>query len=222
MTSGMTVDFDTKSFKRLIAWQKAQALTVDIFTITKDFPADQKFSTVSQMTRCASSIGANLAEGNGSGFPRKTLNFYSIARGSSEELRSWIDLSLRLDFINQKVHDELNEATQEVIRLIIALIRKVQKEIDHAPSAPKTRKRTLDKQKLSSYSGAKQEGSRVHDEDFEFEVAVLQWIERAKMERVELMTKEDQLRMMTTDEGRFLPDVPREEAQWRYRGRRYR
>ena len=220
MASGKTVDFNTKSFKHLIAWQKAQALTVDIFTITKGFPSDQKFSTVSQMTRCASSIGANLAEGNSSGFPRKILNFYSIARGSSEELRSWIDLSLRLDFINQKVHDELDEATQEVIRLIIALIRKVQKEIDNASPAPRTRKRTLDKQQLSPYSGAKQGGSKVNDDDFEFEVAVLQWIQQSKADRVKLMREEDQLRIMTTDEGRFLPDVPREEGQWRYRGRK--
>ncbi|GMA58045.1 hypothetical protein GCM10025858_25480 [Alicyclobacillus sacchari] len=157
LANGKTVDFDTRSFKRLIAWQKAQALTVDIFAITKEFPADQKFSTVSQMTRCASSIGANLAEGNSSCFPRKTLSFYSIARGSADELISWLDLCLRLGFINQKVHDELDEATQEVIRLIIALIRKVQKDINQSsPVPPQTKNRSVDKRKLLSYPEAKQ------------------------------------------------------------------
>jgi len=221
LANGKMADFDSRSFKHLIAWQKAQTLTANVFTITKGFPAHQKFSTVSQMTRCASSIGANLAEGNSAvQFPRKILSFYSIARGSADELRSWIDLCLRLEYIDQKVHDELDEATQEVIRLIIALIRKVQKEINHASPAPRSRKRTLDKQKLSTYSGAKREGSLVHDNDLDFEVAVLQWGEQLKAERVELMRKQDQLRMMTSDEGRFLPDVPREEGQWRYRGRK--
>ncbi|GMA64203.1 hypothetical protein GCM10025859_46430 [Alicyclobacillus fastidiosus] len=59
----------------------------------------------------------------------------------------------------------------------------------------------------------------MHDDDFDFEVAVFQWIEQSKAERVEVMRREDQLRMMTNDEGRFLPDVPREEGQWRYRRR---
>ncbi|WP_067625056.1 four helix bundle protein [Alicyclobacillus acidiphilus] len=220
MANGRGADFDSRDFRHLIAWQKAQSLAVKVFDITKQLPSQEKYGIISQMTRCASSIAANLAEGNGSCFPRKTLSFYSIARGSADELRSWLDLCLRLDFINQKVHDELDEATQEVIRLIIALIRKVQNEINHTSPAPRSHKRTLDKQKLSPYSGTKQEGSKVNDDDFEFEVAVLQWIEQSKSERVELMRKEDQLRMMTNDEGRFLPDVPREEGQRRYRGRK--
>lgn len=221
MSNGKTADFDTRSFRHLIAWQKAQELAVNIYTITKELPSQERYGIISQMTRCASSIGANLAEGNSSCFPRKTLSFYSIARGSADELTSWLDLCLRLGFINQKVHDELDEATQEVIRLIIALIRKVQKDINQSSLVPpQTKRRSVDKRKLLSYPEAKQGGSQVNDDDFEFEVAVLQWAEQAKAERVELMRKQDQLRMMTSDDGRFLPDVPREEGQWRYRGRK--
>ncbi|WDL98848.1 four helix bundle protein [Alicyclobacillus sp. ALC3] len=219
MGNNNNVDFDTRDFRRLIAWQKAQELTVEVYRITEDYPAFERYGVVSQMQRAASSIGANIAE-SGVEFPKKILSFYAIAKGSASELLSWIHLSLHLSYINQKTYDMLNSRAQEVIRLLIALIRRTRNQITQSSSVtPRSRKRTLDKQKHSDYPEAKQGGSQVRDDDFDFEVEVLQWAEQSKAERLELVRKQDELRMLTSDEGRFLPDVPREEGT-RYRHRR--
>jgi four helix bundle protein len=42
-----------KSFKELIVWQKAFALTVKVYKYTMDFPPSEKYGLVSQMRRAA-------------------------------------------------------------------------------------------------------------------------------------------------------------------------
>ncbi len=73
------------SFEKLNCWIKAKELSVWIYKITMDFPAEQKFGLVSQMRRAAISIASNMAEGtarkthytshNKSKFP-KLINFF--------------------------------------------------------------------------------------------------------------------------------------------------
>ncbi len=44
------------SFEKLIAWQKARELALEIFKITKLFPKDELFGMTTQMRRCSVSI----------------------------------------------------------------------------------------------------------------------------------------------------------------------
>lgn len=125
-----TRNFESRDFKSLRVWELSQEITTKVYQITKNYPVEERYAITSQMRRSASSIGANTAEGNSiTFFPNKELSFYANAKGSSDELRSWLDLSLRLGYINKVTYEELEEATQEVIRLLIALMRRVRSEI---------------------------------------------------------------------------------------------
>jgi hypothetical protein len=50
-------------FEDLEVWKKAHDLVLKIYTITKDYPSEEKFGLVSQMRLSAVSIPANIAEG---------------------------------------------------------------------------------------------------------------------------------------------------------------
>ncbi|KAA6335516.1 hypothetical protein EZS27_016263 [termite gut metagenome] len=53
----------TKSFKDVIAWQKAHQFVLQVYQITNTFPGSEKFGLCSQFQRAAVSIAANIAEG---------------------------------------------------------------------------------------------------------------------------------------------------------------
>ena len=51
-----------KSFKDLLAYQKSFELAMEIFNISKKFPAEEKYSLTDQIRRSSRSICSNLAE----------------------------------------------------------------------------------------------------------------------------------------------------------------
>jgi four helix bundle protein len=51
-----------QNFRKLKVWEKAHALTVDIYLTSKKFPKDELFGVTSQLRRASASVGANIAE----------------------------------------------------------------------------------------------------------------------------------------------------------------
>lgn len=108
------------SFEDLEVWRESHQLVLDIYKVSKNFPAEEKFGLVSQMRRAAISIPANLAEG----FKKRSLkdksNFYNIAQGSLEEVRYYIILSKDLRYLDET--KELLDSTTEIGRMLNGLI----------------------------------------------------------------------------------------------------
>jgi four helix bundle protein len=73
-------------FEDLVVWQRAHQLVLEVYKVTRDYPAEERFSLVPQMRRAAVSIPANIAEGFKKHGQRDKMNFYNIAQGSLEEL----------------------------------------------------------------------------------------------------------------------------------------
>ncbi len=51
-----------KSAKDLIVYQKAYALAMEIFEVSKGFPAEEKYSLIDQIRRSSRSVCTNLRE----------------------------------------------------------------------------------------------------------------------------------------------------------------
>ena len=75
----------TTRFTQLEVWKKAHQAVLDVYRLTTGFPADERFTLVSQMRRAAISIPANIAEGYGRRAPRDKARCYTIGQGSNEE-----------------------------------------------------------------------------------------------------------------------------------------
>lgn len=115
-----------KTFREIIAWQKAHQLTLEIYKMTEHFPKQETFALTNQIRRCAVSIPSNIAEG----FKRRTkndsLHFYNIAEGSLEELKYQLPLAHDLAYISAETYKALDDLAQETGKLINGWI-KVQK-----------------------------------------------------------------------------------------------
>ena len=73
-------------FRDLKMWQKGHGLTIDIHRVTARFPKPEMYGLVSQMRRCAVSVGSNIAEGRGRQGDTQFARFIQIASGSLMEL----------------------------------------------------------------------------------------------------------------------------------------
>lgn len=76
----------SRSFSDLEVWQRAHALRLDVYALTRGFPQDERWRLADQMVRAASSIPSNIAEGFRRYWPKEKAHFYRIADASAAEL----------------------------------------------------------------------------------------------------------------------------------------
>lgn len=88
----------TYTFKQLDVWQKTRQVTIAVYRATAAFPRHQLFSLTAQMQRAALSIGANIAEGYGRRTPKDKAHFYTVARGSADELEHYLVIAKDLGY----------------------------------------------------------------------------------------------------------------------------
>ncbi len=104
-----------KRFEELLVWQKAHKMVLEIYMITKGFPAQEIYCLTSQMRRAAISIPANIAEGFKKKGKADKLRFLNISHGSLEELKYYLILSHDLGYISK---NNLTLLIEEVSKLI--------------------------------------------------------------------------------------------------------
>lgn len=110
-------------YKKLTVWKKSVDLAVEMYSLTKQFPAEEKFGIISQIRKCVVSIASNIAEGAGRNSNGEFIQFIGIAEGSINELETQTIISERLGFIN---NNDLNKNTQSIseIRKMLFSLKK--------------------------------------------------------------------------------------------------
>lgn len=112
-----------ENFRKLKVWEKAHALTLDVYALTKGFPDHERFGLISQMRRAASSVPTNIAEGADRSSMRDRKHFHEIARTSLEELKYQIILCHDLKYLTTSDGRRLMEAAREIGKMLHGLDR---------------------------------------------------------------------------------------------------
>lgn len=132
-------------YKKLKVWQESHSFTIDIYTITKNFPNNENYGLISQIRRSASSIPTNITEGCGQLDNGNLIRFLGMAKGSAFEAEYQLMLSKDLNYINKKEYDELNEKIQKIISMLTNLIKSLRFKL-----------KTKNEKRITLLSGAKQ------------------------------------------------------------------
>ncbi len=114
-----------RSFRELIAWQKAMQLLASVDELTRVMPASRRY-IVFQLQRAALSVPTNIAEGYGRGSRAQYLQFLSIALGSLREVQALLAVHAQTFGPSPK----LNVATalaDEAGRVLFSLQRSLQR-----------------------------------------------------------------------------------------------
>ena len=112
-----------ESFTDLEAWKIGLQLVEKIYSVTAKFPSEEKYSLTSQIRKASNSILANLAEGfSRFTYPDKS-NKYIIARGECSEVKAFILISKKLDFLTSADSDECLQLVERTGKLISGLTK---------------------------------------------------------------------------------------------------
>ena len=107
------------SFEKLEVWQMARNLTINVYKVTARYPAEEKYSLVSQMRRAALSVCANLAEGSSRYTAKDQAHFTTIAFSSLLELLNHQIISADLGFLPE---NELLSFRKDIQSLSVRLV----------------------------------------------------------------------------------------------------
>ena len=107
-----------RNFRQLKVWAKAHELTLAVYAATKRFPREERYALTSQIRRAASSVAANIVEGEGRRSDGDLHRFVQIARGSAAELEYHLLLARDLHYLPVEEHQKLEATLDEVQRML--------------------------------------------------------------------------------------------------------
>jgi len=115
------------SFKKLLAYQKAFELSMEIFEFSKSFPKEETYSLTDQIRRSSRSVCANIAEAyRKRAYPKHFISKLSDSDSENSETQVWIDFSYSCNYINTK-QQNLTTKSIEVGKLINFMINNPEK-----------------------------------------------------------------------------------------------
>ncbi len=114
-----------KNYKELIIWQKGIEIVKRIYQLTKQFPAEEKYGLISQITRAAVSISANIAEGSSRNSDKDYARFLQVALGSAFEVQTYLVIAREMNLAKVKDIEEAEILIEEEIKMIHSFIKKL-------------------------------------------------------------------------------------------------
>ena len=120
--------------KSLRVYQLAYELAMEIYHVTKSFPAEEKYSLTDQTRRSSRSVAANIAEGYRKRQSQKMfVNKLADSDGEAAETQSWLDFSLDCGYISREIHDSLYRRYESVGGMLGNMIQHPEKFSPRGP-----------------------------------------------------------------------------------------
>ena len=114
-----------KSFRDLDVYVLAREQAKRIFTISKSFPKEEKYSLTDQMRRSSRAVNAMIAEAWARRrYPAAFINKIDEAMGEAMETQAWLDHALDCDYLDRNQHHALDEVSQKVGAMLNRIIQR--------------------------------------------------------------------------------------------------
>ncbi len=115
-------------YNDLIAFKKGYELAMELFEISRRFPADERYSLIDQIQRSSRSVCSNIVEA----YRRRRYKNYFIsklcdAETENAEIQVWLDFSFTCNYINKEEYVKLTGKNNEVGKLIWFMINNADK-----------------------------------------------------------------------------------------------
>ncbi|MBL7769887.1 MAG: four helix bundle protein [Flavipsychrobacter sp.] len=99
-------------------------LAMEVFALTKQFPAPELYSLCSQLNRAARSVSLNIAEGWGRRFyPNETKKAFIYALGSTEETIAALKISMDCGYISLEKYEVLQGSYRKIAAQLYRLYK---------------------------------------------------------------------------------------------------
>lgn len=109
-------------FRELRVWADAMHLAEDVYRVIRLTPLNKDFGLRDQIRRSAISIPSNIAEGDERGSNPQSVYFFQVAKGSTAELITQLELAHRIGYLEEDKHKLLNKQAEKIFASLIKLI----------------------------------------------------------------------------------------------------
>jgi len=123
-----------RSAKDLKVYQAAYALAMEVFGISKTWPAEERYSLTDQIRRSSRSVCSNLREAWAK--RRYTAHFVSKltdADGENSETDSWLDFAKDCAYLSCEDHRRLTGQAEEVGAMLGSMIKEPSSFLTKSP-----------------------------------------------------------------------------------------
>lgn len=111
-------------FKELRVWQDAMNLVEGIYKITKKAAFAKDYGLSNQIQRAAVSIASNIAEGDERGSDKESIRFFNMAKGSTAEVTTQLNIAYRIGYIDQRTFERCEDQSEKIRASLRKLINK--------------------------------------------------------------------------------------------------
>ena len=113
-----------QNYKELIVWQKSIEFVIEVYTITRQFPTEEKYGLSSQMQRASVGVPSSIAEGACRNHTNEFRQFLGISYASSAELETQIIIAKRLyPKIDYSKAEQLNTEVQKMLNSLMSKLK---------------------------------------------------------------------------------------------------
>jgi four helix bundle protein len=112
------------SYKELRVFQNAMEMALEVYKLTKDFPAEEKYSLVDQMRRSSRSVCANIAEAwRKRRYMKAFVAKLNDCEGEACETQVWIEIAVRCGYLSKDVAAKIDEGYETILAQLVNMIR---------------------------------------------------------------------------------------------------
>lgn len=111
------------SAKELQVYQRAYALAMEVFEVSKTFPAEERYALTSQSRRCTRSVCQNLREA----WAKRRYEAHFVSKltdcdGENSETDTCLDFAFDCGYITAETHKRLTSMAHEVGKMLGGMI----------------------------------------------------------------------------------------------------
>lgn len=112
-----------QGFRDLKVYQLSYRLAMDIFRVSKSFPAEERYSLTDQIRRASRSVAANIAEGyRKKRYPKMFVSKMSDADREATETQVWLDFARDCGYLSPQIQATLTKGCEEVGKMLGRMI----------------------------------------------------------------------------------------------------
>jgi four helix bundle protein len=112
-------------FRRLNVWRRSHQFALNVYRISAQFPAGERFGRTAQLRRAVLSVPTNIAEGSKRLGRQEYARFLNIAEGSLAEVEYLLMFSRDLGYLESEVSETSPAKADEIARMLSSLRPKV-------------------------------------------------------------------------------------------------
>lgn len=111
-----------RTHKELRVWQEAMDLAMEVFVLSKGFPADERFSLTDQVRRASRSVAANLSEAwRKRRYAAAFVSKLNDAEGEAAETQTHLEIARSCGYVTEASARQLDERYEALLAQMVSM-----------------------------------------------------------------------------------------------------